>query len=105
MAVTSLPQDPTGILAEVESFFDALPAKKQRRTSAQVKIDQAPESENYSPVTEVTPSSITIELDADALTELPWLLHRLGRARNDAVAQIITAKIYDLLGLELEGGE
>ncbi len=102
MAVTSLPQDPTGILADVESFFDALPAKKQRRTSAQVQIDQAPEVENYGPP---VASPIVIELDADALTELPWLLHRLGRARNDAVAQIITAKIYDLLGLELEGGE
>lgn len=98
----SLPQDPTGILAEVEQFFDALPPKKQRRTSAQVQIDQAPEIENYGPP---AVPSITIELDADAQTELPWLLHRLGRARNDAVAQIITAKIYDLLGLELDGGE
>lgn len=101
MTANSLPQ-PSELVEAVEEFIDALPPKKQRRTSAQVQIDQAPEIENYGPP--VAPS-ITIELDADAQTELPWLLHRLGRARNDAVAQIITAKIYDLLGLELEGGE
>jgi hypothetical protein len=97
----SLPQ-PSEVVEAVEEFFDALPPKKQRRTRSQIQIDQAPESENYG--LPVAPP-IVIELDADAQTELPWLLHRLGRARNDAVAQIITAKIYDLLGVELEGGE
>lgn len=50
MTTNSLPQDPTEILAGVESFFDELPAKRRgRRTHAEINApqDDAPESENY----------------------------------------------------------
>lgn len=96
MTANSLPQS-SAILACVEEYFDSLPAK--RRRSRQI-VDVAPELENYAPEPEPT---ITIELDATALTELPKLLHQLSKARSDVAAQWLTFKIYRLLGLEMDG--
>lgn len=104
MTNQSLPQSAV-ILADVEQFFDALPEKRRRkRTRAEIDADYdtTPEVENYGPPVE--PPTI-IELDADALARLPALLIQLGKARSDVVAQTITLKILDLLGLELDGGE
>ena len=95
MATSSLPQS-TAILADVELFFGSLPAKRRR---VRVEVCDEPETENYAPEPEPT---IAIELDGDAQAQLPVLLFQLGRARSDAAAQFITAKIYRLLGLELE---
>lgn len=92
----SLPQS-AAILGDVESFFDSLPAKRRR---TRVEVCDEPETENYGAAPEPT---ITIEMDGAALEQLPVLLFQLGRARNDASAQFITAKIYRLLGLELDG--
>lgn len=105
MATTSLPQDPIAILADVEIYISELPAKRRgRRTRAEIDApyDVTPELENYGPEPEPT---ITIELDADVLTQLPVLLRQLSQARSDVVARVVTAKIYDLLGLELESGK
>ncbi len=99
MAATSLPQDPAVILSDVESFFDALPAKRRR---ARIEPDQSPESENYGP--EPKPS-ILIELDAYALTRLPVLLQQLGQTRSAYVADLVMAQIFALLGLKKDGGE
>lgn len=95
MATTSLPQS-AAILSGVEEFFAELPAKRRR---SRVEVCDEPEAENYAPEPEPT---IAIELDGDAQAQLPVLLFQLGRARSDAAAQFITAKIYRMLGLELE---
>lgn len=97
MATSSVSYNPAAILGEVESFFDSLPAKRRR---ARVEVCDEPETENYAPEPEPT---ITIELDRAALEQLPVLLFQLGRARSDVVAQVVTLKIYRLLGLELDG--
>lgn len=48
MTTTSLPQDPSAIVSEVESFFAELPAKRRRRTKAEIyEPDQSEETENY----------------------------------------------------------
>lgn len=102
MTTPILPQDPAAILADVESFFDSLPEKRRgRRTRAEIDApyDITPELENYGPEPEPT---ITIELDADALEELPKLLYQLAKSRSDAASAIIAGRIYALLGLELE---
>lgn len=101
MATASIPQNAV-VLADVESFFDALPAKRRtRRSRAEIYApsDTKPELENYAPSAD---PAIVIELDAEAQIQLPVLLFQLGRTRNDVVAQVVTAKIYDLLGLKLE---
>lgn len=105
MTTSSLPQSAAAILSEVESFFDALPEKRRRkRTRAEINAayDTTPERENYGPEPEPT---ITIELDDDAQVQLPKLLSQLGQARGHAVARVIEAKIYDLLGLEVDEGK
>lgn len=96
MATSSVSYNPAAILGDVESFFDSLPAKRRR---TRVEVCDEPETENYGPA---AAPRIVIELDGDALEQLPVLLFQLGRARSDAAAQFITAKIYRLLGLELE---
>ena len=106
MATSSLPHDPTAILSEVESFFDALPEKRRRkRTHAEIygPQDDTSETENYATV--ATKPAITIELDDVAHAVLPVLLGQLGEARSVATAQLITAKIYQVLGLEVENGK
>lgn len=104
MTTTSLPQDSSSILADVEAYISELPEKRRRkRTHAEIyEPDQAPESENYGP--EPVPT-ITIELDDAALTALPVLLHQLGQTRSAYIADLVTAKILDLLGLKLDGGK
>lgn len=102
MAVTSLPQDPAGIIAEVELFFDSLPAKRRgRRTRAEIDapVDDSAEAENYAP-TDAAP-----EHDPAALAEFKALLRQLGKARSDVVAEIVIAKIYRLLDLAQDGEE
>jgi hypothetical protein len=102
MTTPILPQDPTVILADVESFFDSLPEKRRgRRTRAEIDapVDITPELENYG---EPPAPTIAIELDADALEELPKLLYQLAKSRSDAASAIIAGRIYALLGLELE---
>ncbi len=92
------------ILASVEEYFDALPAtRRRRRTRAEINADYdiTPEGENYG---EPIEPPIVIELDADAQAELLWMLGRLGRAKNDAVARMLIVKVLDVLGLKLEGG-
>lgn len=106
MTTTSLPHDPTTILSGVESFFDALPATRRRkRTHAEIygPQDDAPETENYATAT--ANPIITIELDDVAQAVLPVLLGQLGEARSVATVQLITAKIYQLLGLKVENGK
>ncbi len=99
MTPTSLPQDPAGIIADVESFFDSLPEKRRRkRTHAEIyEPDQTPESENYVTGSEPEP-------DSEALAEFRRLLRQLRQALSDVVAEVITAKIYKLLDLPLDGG-
>lgn len=101
MTTQSLPHDPTAILAGVEAFIDALPATRRRkRTQAEIyEPDQRPETENYEPEPEPT---VTIELNEAALVRLPVLLAELAQTRSTAMAQLVTLKIYRLLGLELE---
>lgn len=96
MATSSVSYNPAAILSEVESYFDSLPAKRRR---VRIEVCDEPEAENYGPAPEPT---ITIELDRAALTALPTLLSQLSKARSEVAAQFITAKIYRLLGLELE---
>lgn len=101
MATNSLPQ-PSAVVEAVEAYIDALPEKRRgRRTRAEIDApyDITPETENYGPEPE---PAITIELDDDAQVQLPKLLSQLGRARSDAAARVIEAKIYDLLGLEVK---
>lgn len=95
MTANSLPH-PAAILADVESFFDSLPATKRRKRTS-YEPDQTPESENY------TDQQAT-EPDRAALDEFCKLLQQLGQARSDVVAEIIIAKIYRLLDLSLDGG-
>jgi hypothetical protein len=83
----SLPQS-AEILSEVEAFIDSLPAKRRRRTKAEVE----------------TPS-VALELNHDAQVKLHKLLQQLGRARSDVIAQLITMKIYALLGMALDCGK
>lgn len=87
---------PIDVVSAVEEYIDSLPAKRRR---VRVEVCDEPETENYAPEPEPT---ITIELDRAALTALPTLLSQLSRARSEIAAQFITAKIYRLLGLELE---
>lgn len=103
MATNSV--SPIDVVSAVEEYLDTLPAKRRgRRTRAEIDApyDITPETENYGPEPEPT---ITIELNSDALTRLPVLLRQLSQARSDVVARVVTAKIYDLLGLELDGGK
>lgn len=105
MTNQSLPQSAV-ILAEVEQFFDTLPEKRRRkRTRAEINAgyDTTPEIENYAVAT--AEPTITIELDDVARAVLPVLLGQLGEARTTATAQLITAKIYALLGLKVDDGK
>jgi len=83
----SLPQ-PSTVVEAVEAFFDSLPATRRRRIVTEP--DTTPESENY---------TIANEPDNAALVEFRRLLRQLGQARSDVVAEIVTVKIYRLLGL------
>ena len=64
MATSSLPH-PAAILADVESFFDALPAKRRR---SRLDLDITPEIENYG-ATNTPKVVVTCELNRDA-----WLI-------------------------------
>jgi len=102
MATNSV--SPIDVVSAVEEYLDSLPAKRRgRRTRAEIDApcDITPEFENYAPAVE---PPIIIELDDAAQVRLPVLLHQLGQARSTALAAVIITKIYDLLGLELEGG-
>lgn len=102
MTIQSLPQDPTEIIASVESFFDALPAKRQRRTTAKVRalVDDTPETENYG--VDPAHTSINCELDHDAQVSMFLLMRELSRTTNDGDAQVVIAKICALVGLSCE---
>lgn len=91
--------DTDGILAGLEAYISELPATRRRKRTQ----DDAPETENYGDPAPEPP--IVIELDADAQAKLLWMLGRLGRAKNDAVARLLIVKVLDVLGLKLEGGE
>ncbi len=102
MTTQSLPQDPTAILTSVESFFEALPAKRQRRAKAKVYalVDDAPETENYG--VDPAHTSITCELNHDAQVSMFLLMRELSRTTNDGDAQVVIAKICALVGLSCE---
>lgn len=95
MTANSLPQSAV-IVADVESFFDSLPAKRRRKRIAS-EPDQTTESENY------TDQQVP-EAEHAALDEFRKLLRQLGQARSDVVAEILIAKIFRLLDLPLDGG-
>ena len=99
MTTTSLPQDSSSIIADVEAYISELPEKRRRkRTHAEIyEPDQTPEIENYVADSELEP-------DSEALAEFRRLLRQLRQARSDVVAEVITAKIYKLLDLPLDGG-
>lgn len=100
MTNRSLPQ-PAELVEAVEAYISELPEKRRRkRTREEIyNPDLSFEDENYGPEPK---TAIVCELDDAAQIALPKLLFQLGKARSDAMAQIITAKIYDLLGLEVE---
>lgn len=100
MAISSLPQDTAAIVNEVELFFDSLPLTRRRRSVSE--IDDAPENENYITVAEPLAPR---EPDNATLDEFRRLLRQLGQARSDVLAEVITVKIYRMLGLEPDGGK
>jgi hypothetical protein len=97
----SLPQ-PAQIIAGVEEYFDSLPAKRRRRTQAEInEQDTTPETENYNGM---DPAAVSIRCElthADQVT-LHLLLWELGRARGASAAHAIIVEIRDMVGLSYE---